>query len=456
MSSPPVSVGNPTSFSQVVTAFQNVGNDKHVRFQDSKGVYESNKGSLTAIKAFFGNKEAIAQREQKRSDGAAKLVGLIAHEYGPDIANRALMHMRVEGHDLSKGMTVGQMKSLDFMIKTSLNNQAMVQQGYAAQGALFRPDLQAEYNEKFDRPKHHETLANNLAATLNIDTAKLDMVALKASFANLDQANNLNDHAMTLAVIENFATKSGQTQNVDDIVLASKLLVTAHAKKAADAKIAEPTSDPIGNFMRGQEGVTAETAARPHFQGGVDTLVQRALNGATFDFRVDLNNSANKILPSSKPEEIAQLHETARKTAEFIDVALSNLFGGTDAASGASAADLISDEGARIFAAAVDAAKAQGMAVNNAFADEISANTTANAFALRHLNPTLVNMAKTAPPNEQSALIGLSKAVQFLANNAVVGNTKMDAQVQTVLAKYIPVIDAFNQALLARGQGLNA
>ena len=106
---PQLNVQAPT-FTNIYQAFQPTGgasDDKHVRFENVKGLYTSQNASTAAISAFFGSNR-LNERAQKQADGADQVYRAIAREYPNEaakiFARLARDHPQI---DFSQGVTRG-------------------------------------------------------------------------------------------------------------------------------------------------------------------------------------------------------------------------------------------------------------------------------------------------------------------------------------------------------------
>jgi hypothetical protein len=104
---PQMGVTGATTFSQIQQQFDPVpgGKDHNIRFQDGKGLYTSEKASLASVKALFGFREQLEQRNTKREDGVTQIKQAIDNEFGNGLGDRVLKHLHdAHGVDLTHGI----------------------------------------------------------------------------------------------------------------------------------------------------------------------------------------------------------------------------------------------------------------------------------------------------------------------------------------------------------------
>lgn len=115
---PQLNVQAPT-FTNIYQTFQPTGgasDDKHVRFENAKGLYTSQNASMAAVSAFFGSNR-LQDRAQKQADGADQVYRAIAREYPQDaakiFAKLAQDHPQI---DFNQGVTRGDLAHIQSTI----------------------------------------------------------------------------------------------------------------------------------------------------------------------------------------------------------------------------------------------------------------------------------------------------------------------------------------------------
>ena len=114
------SIGTPPpTFTQIKAQFTNdpVARDHHIRFQDGRGLYTSNKNSLASIKAFFGFGSQLQARQDKREAGVKEIKLAIDAEFGAGMGDRAFQRLKDKGLDTSHGIKGSQLGLVQLAIK---------------------------------------------------------------------------------------------------------------------------------------------------------------------------------------------------------------------------------------------------------------------------------------------------------------------------------------------------
>ena len=112
---PRLDVGGGVGFSEIYARFQPTGrasDDKHVRFQDAKGLYTSQKLSLAKLSAFFGS-DRLEQRAAKRAEGGQEVRNAIMREH-PQLADRIFARLGEThpGIDFDRGVRRGDLEAI--------------------------------------------------------------------------------------------------------------------------------------------------------------------------------------------------------------------------------------------------------------------------------------------------------------------------------------------------------
>ena len=122
---PQLNVQAPT-FTNIYQTFQPTGgasDDKHVRFENAKGLYTSQKASTATVSAFFGSSR-LQDRAQKRADGADQVYQAIAREYPAEAARifsaLARDHPQI---DFNQGLRRGDLAHIQATIATVLQQE---------------------------------------------------------------------------------------------------------------------------------------------------------------------------------------------------------------------------------------------------------------------------------------------------------------------------------------------
>ena len=104
---PQMNVQAGTTFTDIYARFQPTGtksDDKNVRFEGAKGLYTSQKASTAQLSAFFGSNR-LAERAQKRQDGAQEIRNAISREH-PALAQRIFQKLGQDHPHIDFGTSV--------------------------------------------------------------------------------------------------------------------------------------------------------------------------------------------------------------------------------------------------------------------------------------------------------------------------------------------------------------
>lgn len=318
MASPPVSIQNPQSFSSILNTFQNADNDKHVRFQGAKGLYTSQGGSLTAIKAFFGFDSAMKAREQKRADAFNNMRQAIDTEYGAGTADKLFKHMALEGRDLSKGVTVGDLQTMGNLLTTTEHERQRAAVGYDIVPELDRPGLDAEYEAEIFKPANAGRLANELPATMGMNSPSIDRQKLAAALLPLLQKNPVVKAEIEQAVRD--AYKEAALVDIpQSLNIAPQALILPRLERQFSEILGRT---PPGTLQDLQDAVRLN-ANKPALATKIaqDTIAKMGLNSPSMDMAA-LQNAIVNVLNTAPNNQnmIEGAVKSAYVTAALIDL----------------------------------------------------------------------------------------------------------------------------------------
>jgi hypothetical protein len=515
-----VNLGVPakgTTLTGLIDSFRKAGSQQHLRFDGVKGLHTHAKHGLNKVDflAFFRNSDALKARDALREKAVDHVKTAIDAEFGKGVGERVFKTMTDAGKDFSKGVVVDELyeaHNIATRIKTNEREQA---EGLANLGTM--SGVLSDARERGDLDLSHWTPERRAYVEDRLTEAFLqlgpgaktadfehtaDLVLRTEAFiddaaahtpdgSGLNESHKLNLHRTMHIFMPPNGESVGAPDHVINDVIGSYMarvsspdkgdLILAVAREMAKDAPLESQGEEMRKFIGGDtkealqdggaklDGFLRGNPQTPDDIGFASYVQIKHQGGAYFKTRVAQIHDELRSMPNfefrknkleTKSEE--KQKEIALNTQEAFGKMMGVLVGGKDDDSIQKAVDALPQNFCDLLATAHDAADGEMANVASLSAEtraKIDRGVDANLFALRVVNPLLIDGAVTEPSLLGKVTI-FTKVVQNAANNIAIDGGKEEPH--PLIAKSFnkevlewgAAIDKFMQLATARGKVL--